>query len=569
MKRIGITTGDPAGIGPEITAKALQFLKLKKEYIYIVYGRVDKFDCGNKILKIESISHAVDSNKIYQIEIDDPEIRPGKPSSKSGEIALKILESSKIDLEAKELHAVVTCPISKDEIRKTDDTFIGHTEFYAGEAAKDDVIMSFWGPYFNLALLTTHLAVCDVSKKLDEASLIKKFTTIYKQACLQKDYPKIAMLAHNPHAGENGAFGSEDELVKLVLKNLEAEGVFIDGPFPADTFFSTKAPQYDLIISSYHDQGLIPFKMLSNEEGVNVTLGLPFIRTSVDHGTAFDIAGENRASEASLEKAIIFAEKQLDPGAVTSETTYSTFAKYYDKYMEHVDYDMWTELLLTTYTRRHKCNPAKTLELACGTGNIASRFVAKGLEIDASDFSAEMLKIAASKANPAHYFRADMLEPIVKESYDLILLVFDSINYLMDKDKISALLKNAYQGLTEKGMFIFDVSTLNNCEDYFDGFVNLEDKPNEYLIHQSEFDGDKNIQKSHLTFFLKQGFQFKRYDEIHQQRIYPTAELVELIKQSGFKLHAIHSTESRKNLILSKYHTLDNKFPRLFFILEK
>jgi len=569
MKRIGITTGDPAGIGPEITAKALQFLKLNNQFIYLVYGRVNNFDCGNTILKIDSIAKAVDPNQIYQIEIDDSEIKAGKPSIKSGKVALKILERSKIDLNSGELHAVVTCPISKDEIRKTNDQFIGHTEFYAGEDAEDDVIMSFWGPYFNLALLTTHLAVCDVSKKMDETSLLKKFRIIYKQTCLQKDYPKIAMLAHNPHAGENRAFGSEDELVKLVLKNLEGEGVFIDGPFPADTFFATIASQYDLIISSYHDQGLIPFKMLSHEEGVNVTLGLPFVRTSVDHGTAFDIAGKGVASEASLEKAIIFAEKQLDPEFSENKTTYSTFAKYYDKYMEHVDYDMWTELLLTTYTKRHKHNPAKILELACGTGNIASRFVAKGLDIDASDFSAEMLKIAAGKPNSANYFRADMLDPIAKESYNLMLLVFDSINYLMEKEQILALLKNAHQGLKEKGMFIFDVSTLNNCEDYFDGFVNLEDRPKEYLIHQSEFDGEKNIQKSHLTFFLKQGFQFKRYDEVHQQKIYPTSELVHLIKQSGFKLHAIHSTESRKNLILSKYQTLDNKYPRLFFILEK
>lgn len=569
MKRIGITSGDPAGIGPEISAKALQFLKLNSEFIYIVYGRVDKFDCGNKILKIDSISEAVDPQIIYHIEIDDLDIIAGNPGLKSGKIALKILKRSKIDLEAGALQAVVTCPISKDEIRKTDDKFIGHTEFYAGEDAKDDVIMSFWGPYFNLALLTTHLAVCDVSSRLDEETLLRKFRIIYKKTCIQKEYPKIAMLAHNPHAGENGAFGSEDELIKLVLGKLEAEGIFIDGPYPADTFFSTKAPKYDLIISSYHDQGLIPFKMLSNEEGVNVTLGLPFVRTSVDHGTAFDIAGKGVASEASLEKAIIFAEKQLDPDYDNSQTTYSTFAKYYDKYMEHVDYDMWTELLLTTYTRRHKCNPAKTLELACGTGNIASRFVAKGLTIDASDFSAEMLKIAVSKPNPANFFRADMLDPIPESAYDLILLVFDSINYLMEKNKIIALLKNAYQGLKEKGMFIFDVSTLNNCEDYFDGFVNLEDRPDEYLIHQSEFNSKKNIQKSQLTFFLKQGFQFKRYDEVHQQKIYPTAQLVDLVKESGFKLHAIHSTESRKNLILSKYRSLDSKYPRLFFILEK
>ncbi|MCK4311139.1 MAG: 4-hydroxythreonine-4-phosphate dehydrogenase PdxA, partial [Candidatus Cloacimonetes bacterium] len=391
MKRIAITTGDPAGIGFEITSKVLRFLELKKNIIYIVYGKLKRFKDGNEICEIDNISKAISPDKIYWIEINSKNITIGKPTKESGKIAYEILRRCAEDLNSKKLDAVVTCPISKEAIHLIHPDFIGHTEFFAKKSGTKDVIMSFWGPYFNLALLTTHIAVSEVSKTLSKDIQKTKLKLIYEEVSKIIKSPKMAMLAINPHAGESGAFGLEDILVKSVLDELAEENINIDGPFPADMFFSRKATEYDLIISAFHDQGLIPFKMISTEEGVNVTLGLPFIRTSVDHGTAFDIAGKGIASEKSLLQAIRFAEKLLFPSKKIQVRNYSLFAKYYDKYMSHVSYDKWVNFLLKQFSKSHNENPKRVLELACGTANISNRLVKKGLHVDASDISEEML----------------------------------------------------------------------------------------------------------------------------------------------------------------------------------
>jgi len=568
MKKIAITSGDPAGIGPEIISKALHFYHLQKEIIYIVYGKLQLFDDGNEIVKISNIDETESPKKIFWIEIDEPNVETGKPSKISGEIAYSILERCALDLNLEKLDAVVTCPISKEAIQKIHPDFIGHTEYFAKKSNTEDVIMSFWGPHFNLALLTTHHALRDISDKLTKVFLSSKLKLIHKEVSKLIDKPKMAILGVNPHAGEAGAFGKEDILIQSVLQELSSQNINIDGPFPADTFFATKAANYDLIISAYHDQGLIPFKMISAEEGVNVTLGLPFVRTSVEHGTAFDIAGKNKASEKSLEKAIHFAEKIIFPKLKEDTKIYSVFAKYYDNFMDHVNYDEWVKFVLNQYHKKFQKSPQSILELGCGTGNISTRLVKKGLHVDAADVSSEMLKIASQKPFKPKLFRADMLSPI-KKKYDFILLLFDSMNYLLKDEEIRQLFENVQQSLNDDGMFIFDISTKKNCERNFDGFIDIKDSENEYIVHQSDLDYSSYIQTTKLTFFLKKGYLFTREDEIHKQKIYKVKEIISLISMSNLNLIGIYCIEKEENLLRKDSNALDNLYSRLFFVLEK
>lgn len=563
MKRIAVTTGDPAGIGPQITGKALQFIKSGKDRVIVVYGSI----AGNtEFTVIETIDEAVSTNKIYLIKIDDPAVEIGVESKLSGEVSHNILERCLEDLNSKKCDAVVTCPVSKHAIRQTHPDFIGHTEFFA--QSKHKVFMTFWGKYFNVGLLSTHISIKNISKGISERKLLREMEQLYKEISKFIDYPKLAVLGVNPHSGEQGAFGLEDEIMKAVLKKLVEKEIYISGPFPADTFFSSKISEYDFIISAYHDQGLIPFKMMHRNEGVNVTLGLPFIRTSVDHGTAFDIAKSNTANERSLESAISSAENFLFGEQIKTGDIYGIFADYYDEYMSHVNYDAWVNLVLNVYTKKHKSNPKLVLETACGTCNIATRLVKKGLSVEACDMSREMLKIASQKDYKPKLFLSGLTDELPKNRYNLILMLFDSINYLTKKNEISMMLNETYKALKKNGMMIFDISTILNCEENFDGLMDADDIGDEYMIHTSELDYNTYIQTTKLTFFRKSGITFKRDDEVHRQRIYYVEEIEKLIEESHFNLTAIHSVNSKQNLLNTEVN-LDREYTRLFFVIEK
>ncbi|MEA2096202.1 MAG: 4-hydroxythreonine-4-phosphate dehydrogenase PdxA [Candidatus Cloacimonadota bacterium] len=568
MKILAITTGDPAGIGPEITSKAIRFLKLRKDIIFIVYGKLGLFNDGNPVVKIDNIKEATSSENIYWIEIDN-EVEIGKPTTESGKIAYDILSRCADDLNSEQLTAVVTASVSKDAIRHTKPNFIGHTEFFATSSNTENVIMSFWGPHFNLSLLSTHIAVSEVSKYLTSGSLKPKFRLIHQETNKMIKNPKIAMLAVNPHAGENGAFGNEDQLITTVLEELKDEDIHIDGPYPADTFFATRATTYDMIISAYHDQGLIPFKMISADEGVNVTLGLPFIRTSVDHGTAYDIAGKGIASEKSLLQAISFAEKMISKPEEITNNNYRIFAEYYDNYMKHVGYENWVDFILSQYNKTCGKSPDKILELACGSANISSLLVKKGLKVDASDISPEMLKIASEKPFPPYLKLQKMTDKLPKHKYDLTILLFDSLNYLHDLYEVGLLFNNVHNTLVEKGLFIFDITTPKNCEKHFDGFINMEQINDDLFIHESDYEQSENTLISKLTFFKKKGFLFTRYDEEHKQKIFRVSDLLKRINNTEFKLKGIYCIGHDENLIDHNPKILESNFSRLFFVLEK
>ncbi|HCX73966.1 MAG TPA: 4-hydroxythreonine-4-phosphate dehydrogenase PdxA [Candidatus Cloacimonas sp.] len=566
MKRIAITTGDPAGIGPEITAKALRFYPLNAEVCWVVYGKLPTLAGGNKIRKISNVEEAAEASHIYWIEIDDEDVKSAKPSQKSGKIAWQILERCVQDIKANQIDAVVTAPISKEQIRKNEPEFIGHTEFFARKF-HSEVIMSFWCPDFNVSLLSTHISLREVTKIFQANNIERKLRLIYNETEKYASGSRYAMLAVNPHAGEAGAFGEEEAILQLVLKKLQKQGIRIDGPFPADAFFARKAQNYDMIISAYHDQGLIPFKQIADNRGVNVTLGLPFVRTSVDHGTAFDIAGKGRASAESMEQSMYWAESKLVD--VQEINNYSVFAQYYDEFMEHVPYEKWIKLILRIFIKQKQSNPKSCLELACGTANVAIRLVRRGVRIDACDISPQMLKVAAAKSPKPYLFQHDMLQKLPAKKYDLVLLLFDSINYLHNGKQMKQLLENVYETLLPGGIFVFDISTLKNTIENFENYFDLKDSENEFIVHISEFLPENREQKTTLNFFVKKHGFYKRYKEVHRQKIFTVNEIREFIGKTKFDLIGIYEAERQKNYLNANLKKLDKKFFRLFFVLEK
>ncbi len=567
MIRLAITTGDPAGIGPEIAVKALQFYPLREELCYIVYGSLPDYEDGTQAIRIDRIEDAIEPGALYHIPIVDESILPGQPSQASGKNSHDILSRCRDDLKNGQLQGVVTCPISKHEIRKTDPGFIGHTEFFAEDP--EQVVMSFWGDHFNVALLTTHVSLCEVGHKLNLETIVDKLRIIYLNTTKLIDHPQFAMLGVNPHAGESGAFGTEEAMLEEAIAILKKDGIAIDGPFPADTFFSTKATQYDMIVSAYHDQALIPFKMVHANRGVNMTLGLPFVRTSVDHGTAFDIAGQDSAREGSLEYAIRLAERALIEKDVVFVPIYDAFAPFYDQYMAHVKYNEWVKLILSQYNKLRKRSPKKVIELACGTANIACRLVRRGIEVDACDLAVSMVKNASRKQFKPNLFRHDMLDPLKRSGYDLAIMMFDSLNYLSSESEIGITLEHIHNALIPQGILIFDITTIRNCRDNFDGFVNIEDNGTCYMVHTSELDAKEENQITSLTFFQNRGFFYQRNDEVHRQCIFPTSVVLDRIGKSPFNLLGIYSIDKPGNLMQSPSQKLDESYDRLFFVLEK
>ncbi|MBW6516205.1 MAG: 4-hydroxythreonine-4-phosphate dehydrogenase PdxA [Candidatus Cloacimonetes bacterium] len=328
MKIIAVTTGDPAGIGPEVVKKCFRQYQIKKSDAYIIYG--DSFlPAGftyirsfkdldgtardrTKIMLIDNPGQVTEKHHLYAILIPASGVTLSKPDQKSGKSSYQILQRVVADIKKYKIDALVTGPVAKKSIQEFDPEFIGHTEFLAREFDCRNFVMNFVSSKFDVALLTTHVAIKDISGHIKEELIVPKMRLVYNFA--QQRYPKekVALLGLNPHCGEEGLFGQEEEVLHKAVNDLAKEGIIIDGPYPADSFFKYKLREYRQIIACYHDQGLIPFKMITGEEGVNVTLGLPFFRASVDHGTAYDIAGKGIASPKSLISALDLTNQILE-----------------------------------------------------------------------------------------------------------------------------------------------------------------------------------------------------------------------------------------------------------------
>lgn len=251
------------------------------------------------------------------------------------------------------------------------------------------------------------------------------------------------------------------------------------------------------------------------------------------------------------------------------KTSYSFFANNYDQYMAHVDYDLWVSRIFR-WQKLHSGRPLKKiLELACGTANVSSRLVSQGYQVDASDLSANMLSVAAKKPFKPHLYQASLTDPIPGSAYDLIICMFDSINYLLSIAALSTLFANTEKALATEGLFIFDISTRLNSEENFDDICMLTHLEDGILVHQAWFESLQMQQKSRLRYFHQELVGYSQQHELHIQRVYLCSEIIGAISSSKLSLKAIYSIDSDRNLYPRQVQAADDRYYRLFFILKK
>lgn len=315
--RIGITLGDYNGVGPEVVIKALMDNRVLNLVTPVLYGSGKVISFYKKLLNIEEFNYSQVRNKgqfapksvnVINCWDDTLEINPGRASTESGKAAFVALKQASEELKEGMIDALVTAPIDKHTIHSDAFPFRGHTEFLTQFFGASESLMFMVSDKLRVGIVTEHIPVKDIATSMSQEKLEAKLNVM--EQSLRKDFgilkPKIAVLGLNPHAGDNGLLGEEeDKIIRPVISDQKNKGKLIYGPFPADGFFATGAHfKYDGVLAMYHDQGLVPFKSIAFEDGVNFTAGLPVVRTSPDHGTGYAIAGKNQAHEGSLREAI-------------------------------------------------------------------------------------------------------------------------------------------------------------------------------------------------------------------------------------------------------------------------
>jgi 4-hydroxythreonine-4-phosphate dehydrogenase len=312
---IAITMGDPCGIGPEIIAK------LYSDAAYLpptlVLGDEGLLKRAVRLLSLPLTVEIIESPEDFQFSANTipvislsglPQDLPfGQLNAAAGKAAFDYIRAG-IDLALqKRIRAMVTAPINKEALRLAGFHYPGHTEILADFSGTKDFAMMLMNDDLRVILVTIHVSLREAIEQVTMESELRTIRLAH-QAMTQLGIarPRIAVAGLNPHAGEHGLFGAEDEsVIRPAIQKAQTEGIEVSGPWPGDTVFMTaRQGQFDIVVAQYHDQGLIPVKYLGVDEGVNITVGLPFVRTSVDHGTAFDIAGTGQASHASLRVAV-------------------------------------------------------------------------------------------------------------------------------------------------------------------------------------------------------------------------------------------------------------------------
>ncbi|GAB3567232.1 hypothetical protein GCM10027578_17750 [Spirosoma luteolum] len=318
---IGISLGDYNGIGPEVILKALQYNRMQKICTPVIYGSMRILNRYRNLLdmkdwnlngapSIGQISHKM-TNVITCWPDQNQDIQPGQVTPEAGQAAFACLQRAVDDLKEGKIDALVTAPINKHNIQSETFSFPGHTEYLAEQFGVADNLMFLVSERLRVGVVTGHVPLGRVRQNVTKERILQKLSLMMQS--LKQDFgidkPKIAVLGLNPHAGEEGLLGNEEqELIKPLLNDLRNKGQLVFGPYPADGFFGTRSyTKFDAVLAMYHDQGLIPFKTIAFEEGVNFTAGMPVVRTSPDHGTAYDIAGKNLADETSMIQAIYTA----------------------------------------------------------------------------------------------------------------------------------------------------------------------------------------------------------------------------------------------------------------------
>lgn len=318
--KVGITSGDVNGIGYEIIIKALTDQRMCELFTPIVYGTSRAASYHRKTLNINDFifntirkadQATLKKTNIVNLKDEEVKIDLGQATPESGEIAYLALEAAVEDLKRNLINVLVTAPINKYAIKQAGFEFTGHTEYLASRFETKDYLMLMVSKKLRIGIVTGHLPLKEVSGALNRDLLLSKAHTLHdsliRDFAIQK--PKIAVLGLNPHAGENGMIGDEENNIIIpAIKELNDEGKLVFGPFPADGFFgSSTYTKFDAILAMYHDQGMLPFKTLSFDSGVNFTAGLPIVRTSPAHGTAYELAGKDEASPDSFREALYLA----------------------------------------------------------------------------------------------------------------------------------------------------------------------------------------------------------------------------------------------------------------------
>ena len=324
LVKVGITHGDSNGVGYEILLKAFSDRRLSDLLTPIIYGSSKVASYHRKVLNSRTIPfNMIDdclgakrgSVNFINAVTEDVRVELGKPNESSGDAAYVALEAAVADVIKKDIDALVTLPINKDNMQGQHFNFTGHTEYLEDRTSRGEqkykALMILASERLRIALVTTHLPLAQVPKSITKELIVEKIKTL--DYSLKRDFfidnPRIAVLSLNPHAGENGLLGKEEqEIIEPAIKECLDNDLFCSGPYAADGFFgSNRHVKFDAVLAMYHDQGLIPFKTIAMDSGVNFTAGLPIVRTSPAHGTAYDIAGKNEASEESFRQALYLA----------------------------------------------------------------------------------------------------------------------------------------------------------------------------------------------------------------------------------------------------------------------
>lgn len=318
LPRIGITLGDPGGVGPEVILKAFSSINSLPKAHYIILGSRAILEHEQKALNLGfDLPRLTDFKDIsqqglslYEVEGSAHSTEKGRPSKESGETSFRCFDIAVKKAQSGNLQAIVTAPVSKHSWNLAGIHWAGHTDYL--NHLYPEAIMFFWSEVIKVALYTHHIPLREALERVKEKPLFEFFLRLWNE--LKKTPlldPELLVAGLNPHAGEEGLMGKEEgEEILPAIANARKKGVSISGPYPPDTVFRKVLNQPEkIVISLYHDQGLIPFKIQAFEQGINVTLGLPFVRTSPCHGTAFDIAGKGVANPESMTEAIHLAHR--------------------------------------------------------------------------------------------------------------------------------------------------------------------------------------------------------------------------------------------------------------------
>lgn len=314
---IGISSGDLNGIGIELIIKTFSDSRILEQCTPVIFASnkvINYYRKGMADLNF-SFQSIKEYNRInpkqvnlFQCWEEDVNINPGQLTPEGGKYATISLQTAVAALTQKHIDGLVTAPIHKKNIQSSEFSFTGHTPYLKNIFGVNDVVMMLYAGDFRVALVTEHVSVSEISKHITKENILSKLNVLYKslQTDFSIDKPRIAVLGLNPHAGDEGLIGQEEiQIIKPAIKEARNNNMLVFGPYSSDAFFARRSfIHFDAVLAMYHDQGLIPFKSLAIGEGVNYTAGLPAIRTSPDHGVAFDIAGKNKADNTSFLTAI-------------------------------------------------------------------------------------------------------------------------------------------------------------------------------------------------------------------------------------------------------------------------